>query len=200
MPIVLENYGLSVFVDPACEPVSRTEAKSWLKITSSAEDDIIDALITSARLGAESLTSRSFVNRTLKQTHEDFPPGGELVLRASPVSSITSVTYTDQDGDTQTYDSDYYRLVLDRPRPYIKLKAGAIWPIVQTDNDTAVTVAMVAGYGAAATDVPANVRVALKMIIAYAYENRGDGRPIVRLTQVREVINMALGPVWLMEF
>lgn len=193
-------YGLSTSVAPTSEPVSLEDMKDWLRVSNSSEDDMITGLIESARVEAETLTRRSFVNRTLIQTHADFPACDQLILRASPVSSVTSITYSDQAGDSQTLSSDNYRTVTDRIRPFVRLKDSFTWPLVETGNDTAVTVTMVAGYGATATSVPDHVKTAIKMGAAYNYENRGDGRPIVRLEQVQRIIRLALGPAWIVEF
>ena len=201
MPHLLDDeYGLSVSVDPTGEPVGLAEMKNWLKVDHAEDDTMIRGLIETARIEAETLTKQSFVNRTVLQTHADFPFDNKLVLRAAPVSSVTSVIYSDADGSPQTFSSDDYRVVTDRVRPYIKLKTAIVWPTTEADNDTAVQVTMIAGFGATAGALPDNLRTAIQMIVAYAYENRGDGRPVVRLAQVREVLMWILGPSMIVEF
>ena len=196
----MDNYGLSISVEPDLEPVSLSEMKDWLRISNASEDAMIGALIQSARFEVENITRRSLINRTVVQTHLDFPGGDKLVLRASPVSSVTSIGYTDQAGDSQTFAASNYRVVTNQIRPFIRLVTGASWPTVETDNDGAVSITMIAGYGAVRTAVPDNARIALKMIVAYAYENRGDGRARVETEKAREIINMVLGPIWIVEF
>ena len=201
MTTTIDNYGLSVSVEPTLEPVSLAEMKDWLRIDHTSDDDLISGLVASARKEVENLTRRSFINRTLIQTQPDFPACDTLVLRASPVSSVTTVAYTDQNGDSQTLSaSTQYRVVTDRIRPYIKLRDGITWPSVESGNDSAVTITMVAGNGATAATVAANVQTSIKMVVAYAYENRGDGRPVVRLDQVRRVVEQQLGAEMILEF
>ena len=54
------------------------------------------------------------------------------------------------------------------------LKRGAVWPVAMRANN-AIEVVYVAGYGDAATDVPAPLKRAVKQLAGYLYAHRGDG-------------------------
>ena len=71
------------------------------------------------------------------------------------MQSISSVTYLDADGATQTVAGSVYTLdnADEHGRAWVLLQDGEEWPDVG-DYGNAVTVTFVAGYGAAAA-VPA---------------------------------------------
>ncbi len=48
---------------PAVEPLSLVEAKSWLKLDSSDEDQLVQSLIASARLAVEAATNRLLITQ-----------------------------------------------------------------------------------------------------------------------------------------
>ena len=48
---------------PAVEPLSLAEAKSWLRVDGADEDQLIQSLITSARLGVEATTNRLLITQ-----------------------------------------------------------------------------------------------------------------------------------------
>ena len=54
------------------------------------------------------------------------------------------------------------------------LKDGYTWPDLEDDRPGAVEITYVAGYGDNASDVPEDLRTALRFILADWYENRGD--------------------------
>lgn len=170
--------GYKLKTAPAAEPVSRTEAKLHLKLDSDTTDDtLIDALITAAREAAENYTGRAFINQTWELTLDEWPEEGDSVgasieLIPSPLSSITSITYKDQDGVTQTassstlYEADTYSTP-----GRACLKYGQIWPSIR-EIQNSITVTFVSGYGASSSSVPAAIRAAILMIIGHLYEHR----------------------------
>jgi hypothetical protein len=65
----------AIFVErlPRCEPVSLTDAKNHLHVTTTDEDDQITGLIQAAREHCETFTRRSFINKGFVQTLDSFP-------------------------------------------------------------------------------------------------------------------------------
>lgn len=192
MGVASRYVSLSQQTAPAVEPVSRTEAKNYLKIDSTADDDLIDDLIKSAREMVEDFTKRSFITQTWKLVLDRFPvhrnrkyddyegvlhlPKSEvvnsadyIVLQRAPIQSITSLVTIDDHNNSSTFAaSNYY---LDTENSRLVLNDGATWP-TDLRAQAAVNVTYEAGYGDAATDVPARIRTAIKKIVAQLYDDR----------------------------
>ena len=162
-------YGHVEVTPPASEPVTTAEFKAWSRITTSADDTLILALIATAREWAEAYTDRSFINTTYDYSLNSF--AGIIRLPRSPLSSITSVKYVDTAGTTQTLSSSVYRVDTAREPGSVTLEYGQTWPSVRSVTNN-VIVRFVAGYGATATSVPERVKSAIKHYAADMYEHR----------------------------
>lgn len=164
---------------PAVEPLSVRDAADWARIDTTDDDATLTLLIKRARQYAEGVTGQLFINATWKNYWDQFPAGDALLLTWSPLSSVTSVKYVDDDGATQTLAADQYTedVITDPPR--IVAAYNVSWPSTRAVIN-AVTVEFVAGYGAAASNVPDNYILAIKMLVAQWYEIRSsvivDGR------------------------
>ena len=102
--------GLTVTTPPAAEPITTAEAKTHMRVDSSAEDTFIDSLITTARRHVEQITRRTLVDTVFSYTLNAFPTGADPILLPFPnLDSVSSITYTDSDGNTgQTWNSSLY--------------------------------------------------------------------------------------------
>jgi len=161
-------WSLTQSVAPAVEPVSVADMKLHLKQDSSHDDGLITDLIVSARELIELTTRRSLVNATYILILDSFPQ--EIRPPRSPLSSVTSVAYLDTDGNSQTASAaTVYQTDTSFLPGRISLREGADWPDTQ-DAIQAVTVTFVAGHGAAAANVPAALRQALKILVAHWYD------------------------------
>lgn len=156
---------------PTSEPVTTPEAKSHMYVTASDDDTYIGTLITAARQHLEDVLNKSFITQTWYLFLDEFPDGDEILLNRPPVASVTSVTYYDGDGALQTFSSANYRLDDSAEPGRLVLTDTASWPDTQTSRPKAVIVEFVTGYGAAAT-VPEYFKLAIKMLVAHAYEHR----------------------------
>ena len=160
---------------PAAEPISTADAKAHLRVDLDDEDTLIASYVASARERVESETGRALINQTWEARWSCFPGDGVLELPLPPLSSVTSVKYVDPDGVEQTMPSGDY--VVDRDvgpraqRSRVVLAESASWPGTKTQPN-AVLVRFVAGYGAAATAVPALLIQAVRYFLATYYENR----------------------------
>ncbi len=177
-------YGLSVVTPPAVEPITLAEAKVQCRIRQSAtsEDDLLNGLIVAAREMSEAHCTRAWINRTLLLTVGDFPDagsdkwGGAIELPVAPVSLVNLVKYYDTHGTLQTLDGTLWQTWLDHGPPLVATAPATVWPTSQQGRMQPVQVEFVAGYGATAAAVPSQVKAAMKMLLTYWYENRGDGR------------------------
>ena len=164
--------GLELFTAPAIEPITLTEVKEHLRIDSSntSEDDFINTLIAAATVYYQSRSWRHLITATYKQYLEDFPAVG-MELRKPPLQSVTSIKYEDINGVEQTLSSSVYQVDSKSEVGRIVLADGESFP--DTDEViNAVTIEYKAGYGDAASDVPALVKSVLKLIVAHLFENR----------------------------
>lgn len=159
---------------PGTEPLTRTEAKNYLKVASSvtADDTLIDGLIVAARNIAQGYTGRLLITQTVTEKRDDFTQFDSFPLRWGPVTSVTSVTYTDTAGNSQTLATTVYGTSLYDIPARLFLKSGQVWPDLYDQRDV-VTVVYVAGYANAAA-VPDELKAAMYMLIADMYENRTD--------------------------
>ncbi len=186
-------YGISI-ATPTVETVTTAQLKNWLRITHSSDDDELALLATMARERVEAMSRRVLVNSVVTQTHGGFPHGDCIALERDPVSTFTSIAYEDVNGDSQTFSSSLYRFVSDKSKPFVRLIDGSSWPATETSNDAAVTLTYTAGYGEAATDVPASLQMAVRIAAVSAYENRGDGQGSVDLDLIRATLDNSIGP------
>lgn len=132
---------ITVRTGVAAEPISLTEAKAHCRVDDSYEDGLITALISAARAHAESATNRLMMTQAMRATFEHF---GELELTA-PFRKVTSVTYLDEAGATQTLSTASYVVEYEGAAGCVELAYLATWPVTY-DHPQAVTVDYVAGY------------------------------------------------------
>lgn len=138
---------------PSAEPVSLSDVKLHLRVDSTAENDLIAGLNTSARQYAESFTQRAIPRQTWDYKQDRFPCASEFYLPKAPCISVTSISYIDTNGDTQTLSTDIYGTDLPTGpmarAGRIYLKYQQVWPQTR-DIPNAVTVRFVAGYAGTA--------------------------------------------------
>lgn len=175
---------------PASEPVTLNEMKLWLRVDDTADDDLITALIVTARESAEKFTKRAFINQTIETTIDRFPSRYAAVyypeftelsreavtntrdyiqLVRLPISSVSSVQYYDTSDSINTFSSDNY--YLDTPSGRLILKYSKSWP-TSTRDQAAVLITAVHGYGATASSIPSAIKDAIKMHVMRMYDKR----------------------------
>jgi len=159
---------LKVITQPATEPVTNAEADLWMRYTGSLQDNVIDALITAARQSVESWINRTLVTTTYEYYLNDLC--ALMEIPTSTVQSITSITYIDTNGDTQTLSSTLYGLDNVSVKNSVYLKPEQTFPAVQVQPN-AVKITFPAGYGAAA-DVPDCLKTVIKMRVSELFEHR----------------------------
>ena len=158
----------SVAMTAPTEPVTRAEAKLHARIDTTADDSLIDELITAARKYWEERLHRKFLTQTVTEKFDAFP--SQFRPQYSPLIGVTSIHYNDTGGTDQTLASSVYTVDTATEPGRISLDTGQNWPAAET-TDNAVTLTYTAGYGAAA-DVPGQYKVLIKMLVTYWYDNR----------------------------
>lgn len=185
---------LTLVTGPATEPLTLSDAKLHLRVDAPDEDALIDILIRAARETVESYTHRALITQTWDYKLDGFPLGwstidfdtrhvdsGAIWLPNPPLVSVTSVSYVDSNGTTQTWASSNY--TVDNPQgPHARMgrivPAWSIYYPVTRSVPNAVTVRYVAGYGNASA-VPSSIKAAMKLLIGNWWLNREAGQ-IVR--------------------
>jgi uncharacterized phiE125 gp8 family phage protein len=110
---------------------------------------------------------------------DGFPSGStigeantDIQFPVSPVIGITTFAYTDTAGDPQTLSAGTgYQLDTNRDPGRVTVPVSGSWPAVQTGKVNAVQITFTAGYGAA-SDVPDDIKHAIKLLVGHWYENR----------------------------
>ena len=152
--------------------VTAAEFKTHARIYHTQDDAYIATLILSATQVIEAETRRALFNRAFAYQLEGFPADGEIILPRSPLSSVTSVTYTDAAGATQTLSSSLYHVYSVNGVGRVVLKSTASWPATLGTGALDVTVNFVAGYGATSASVPAALEHAVLLQATHMYDNR----------------------------
>lgn len=155
---------------PAVEPVLLGEAKLHLRVDAPDDDGLIDALIRAARLYCEGIHGRAYIKRTYRLELDAFP-AGVIYLPKPPAIAVVFVTYFDSDGIGQTLDASSYEVDTAREPARLRPISGTSWPAT-ADQLGAVRITYTAGYGEDPTDVPEDIRAAVKLALGDLYEYR----------------------------
>lgn len=173
-------------VAPEQEPLTLGEAKEHLRVTSTADDDHIVALIQVAREHVEEVTGRALVTQTWTRSVDRF---GTIFLPRPPLIAVTSVTYVDTDGNEQTLATSVYDVQANELPPRITLAHDEFWPTARSVPN-AITVTYTAGYGDP-FDVPEPLKHAIRLLIGDMFLNREDtvtGTVVARLRAVDSLL------------
>ena len=153
---------------PTIEPVSPDEIKSHLNISTDADDELLRSYIKTARKHAENLTNRALITQTWDLFLDYFP--SVIYVPFPPLQSVSSISYLDTNGDSQTLSASVYTVDTDSEPGRVYLSYQQNWPSLRGDRN-GVTVRFVAGHTSAA-NVPEPIKHAIKMIVGHMYENR----------------------------
>lgn len=163
---------LSLVTDVTEEPVTLDEIKSHLRIDFKDDDAYLSSCVRAARTWVEGQTKRGIMDQTWDYTIDYAWPwkygGTRIDLPLNPVASITSISYVDSDGATQTLASNQYTAQTRTHDSYIVPAYGVTWPDVRWVPD-AVTVRFVAG---SSSDIPDDLQRAVMILAGHYYEVR----------------------------
>lgn len=152
--------GYKVTAKPTFLPVALERMRDHLKYDGTDNDTHITELITEAANYVEEYTSFLIRQQTIEEKHSSFP--NRFVLRFGNVQSITSITYTDEDGNNQTLAATEYKIVDTDFITEIHLTYDKTWPTTQSEA-SAVTVTYVCGW-TSTDDVPGILKRAMRYV------------------------------------
>lgn len=176
---------LTRVTNPLQEPVTVEHAKQHLRVEISDDDALIAGYVLAAREWVEGQTHRALVTQTFDYAVDyDWPHYygmDKIILPVNPVQSVTSISYVDSSGASQTLAADQYTVAARESVSYIEPAYDVAWPEVRC-VPAAVTVRFVAGYLDTTVspnhgDVPFALRTAILLKAAELYEHRGDMLP-----------------------
>lgn len=163
--------GKTLYTAPAAEPVTLAEVKLHCKVDTTDDDALITSLIIAARLQAEHQTGRVLVTQTWDVTLDEFP-ADSIDLPCPPLQSVTSISYLDADGASQTLASTEYQVIINELVGRIVPAYGKSWPATLA-QPAAISVRLVAGYGLPAA-VPAGIKAWILLAVCTLYAQRED--------------------------
>ncbi|MEJ8573127.1 head-tail connector protein [Microbaculum marinum] len=165
---------LTLVTPPAAEPLSRADAKAFLRLEHDDEDTLVDTLIAAARLHVEAAIRRVLVSQTWRLTLDGWPPpspGGRIVeMPLSPVISVDTVTVYDAEAVPAVLADTAYVADLSSWPARILMREGTA-PVAPGAPIAGIEVVFTAGYGEA-SDVPAPIVQAIRLLVAHWYEIR----------------------------
>lgn len=166
------DYSLKRTTDPVIQPVSLAEAKEHIADGDVATDEQINAWIEVATEQAEKDARRSFITQTWTMKMRAFPTHTDHIeLRRPPLLTVSSITYLDTDGASQTWASSNYEVDTNRDPGVVWLAYDKTFPATR-DIQNAVTVTYTAGYGATRATVPQLARQAIMYQIQWLAQHR----------------------------
>jgi uncharacterized phiE125 gp8 family phage protein len=153
--------------------ISATQAKQWLKVMYSEEDEIIEALIDAAVSHCETYTGIAMAAQDVEEYFEPPKSGQSLMLSMWPVSEVTAIIYTDKDGDEVETDSDFRAagFEIDLSMRPAAITAPDGWP--ETLEGRSLSVKYTCEYPEGAS-YPPQMKVAALRHLADHFDNRAD--------------------------
>jgi uncharacterized phiE125 gp8 family phage protein len=169
------------------EPVTRTEAKLWLRLDEHdvAEDVLVDSLITRARTRWEEAKQRAALVQTFDYYLDDpLDHGCPVDIPKAPLVSVTSIrgfatTDASDSGGTAMSTSGYY---VDTAHEFGRVAplSGFTYPTA-TREINPIVIRFTAGYSTSSTGVPESAKTEIKQLVARLYEHRGDEGEMARV-------------------
>ncbi len=166
---------------PTAEPITLAEAKQQTRRTDSTDEDELlqNVIVPAVRERCEMATRRQMLTATWDWKLDEFPCASEepLMIPLAPLLGITSISYVDQDGATQVWNSALYQVSAPvgprAARGRVTPVYGGTYPSARYQMD-AVTVRFTAGYGTTPVTIPNQLRMAMLLDLGVLYENRED--------------------------
>ncbi len=158
---------------PALEPVSLAEAKAHLRIGHVDEDAMISRLIIAARRHVEAHTGLGLIFQGWTHFRDDWPEGGVVELPLSPVIAVTQVKTWGEDDVAASVDPAHYYIDRISQPPRLLLRGSRVWARPGRIGN-GIEIVLTVGFGAAAGDVPAELRQAILDLLAHWHAQRGD--------------------------
>ena len=157
------------------EMITLEEAAEFMRAEfSESEENLIESLITTARIMCEEYLFRRIGIQTIELRDRGFPANNSPIILPAPLVSVTSIKYLDSDNQEQTLSANEY--IVSNSSPGTTLPKNS-WPNASISADS-LRVTFVSGYSPAgespvqSEELPKTIKIAMLMQIADMYENR----------------------------
>lgn len=157
-------------VAPAAEPVTLAEAKAHLRLTTTAEDELITGLIRAARQEVEARNGTALIDQHWRLVLDRWPRSGLVPLKRHPVRELIAVTVFGEEGEATLIDPAAVETDLDS-RPARLLFTNPLPPARRMNG---IEIDFRAGFGEAGTDVPDLLKRAVLLLVGHWYEFRAS--------------------------
>jgi uncharacterized phiE125 gp8 family phage protein len=138
----------------------------------SAEDGLLNTLITTAREYCEGFQNRAYIEQTWQLWMDSWPREDRIQIPLPPLVSVLSIKYYGTDDTEYTLTPTEYFVDTKSEPGRVVLGYGKSWPIVILRPANGVCIEFVAGYGATASVVPKKVSQAMLLLIGHWFKNR----------------------------
>lgn len=159
-----------LLMPPDVEPISLAQAKNWLRIDHSDEDELILALIASARLVVESASGRMLISQTWRLVLDAWPVN-EIVVPLAPVRQVLALRTLSSDGSASVVPASDYLADTSGGRGRVRFSVA---PPAPERKIGGCEIDLEIGFSASAQGVPETLKTAMRLLIARWYEHRGD--------------------------
>jgi uncharacterized phiE125 gp8 family phage protein len=177
---------------PAIEPLTLDEAKAYLRVAIADDDVLIGTLVAGARSHVEAATHRALITQSWRLGRDAWPKNGRIAVLPAPLRTLAAARVYDLDGNAQSIDVQAF--VLDT------ISAPGVlsfppWSLPLPGRDRAgIELDVSVGYGDAAADVPEPLRLAIRLLVAHWYENRGVVTPGASLAPLPANVAALIAP------
>ena len=85
-----------LLVGPTAEPISLADAKTYLRVSGTEDDSLIETLIAAARVHVETLTRRALITQDWRKVLDCWPEKRQVELPLGPIQSLVAVRSFDE--------------------------------------------------------------------------------------------------------
>jgi uncharacterized phiE125 gp8 family phage protein len=168
-------------VAPTSEPVSLAEVKQHLNVDFADDDNLLSALLISARHQAENYMKRQIMPATFKYITRDFPCSTcAIELMRPPLSTVSTdvtITYVDNVNATNTVTATAYTVDFERDPGRVYPSFANEWPSnVASDHPKSVQITYKSGY-VDKQSVPQPIKLWIMQRVGVLYEYREELTP-----------------------
>jgi uncharacterized phiE125 gp8 family phage protein len=154
---------------PSSEPLSLADAKQFLRVEHADDDAVITSLIAAGRAHVEAVTRRALLAQTWRFVLDAWPADGRFTPRIGPLQTVLAARVFDAAGVAHPLEVESF--VVDTAANVI---AAPCWALPVPGRGIAgIELDVICGFGPLASNVPADLIHALKILVAHWYDNRG---------------------------
>jgi uncharacterized phiE125 gp8 family phage protein len=177
----VRSYNATVVCPADVLPIHMEDARSAIRMVSSAHDDELELLIEAAREYIEGRNNITLVSTQYSWVLPDWDQQRaedgviRIMLPRGPAQRVDSVDYFDTDDVAVAKDANWFStnfdLIVDEYMPGIVVQKPNVTLPSISQRDNAITITWTAGFGDDPEDVPSTLRHAIRVLIAHWFEH-----------------------------